>query len=107
MYRSALIISFSILVNLSLRGQLPMLERLQLIESSYSIAYPRELVKELIGLKDNDSVGLITFSKSSGKVLGHVEVTKKDVLNELKKTGFEERYFVLLIDKKAIFYLDR
>jgi len=107
MYRSTLIISLFTLVNLSLHGQISTLERLQLIESSHNISNPGELEKVLVALKDNDIVALITFSKFSGALLEHGQVTKMEVLNELENTGFEERYFVLLIDKKAIFYLDK
>jgi hypothetical protein len=101
-------ISFFIMFHIAVfgYGQLPVAEKLKLIETSQHISAPNELPAALKLVKEKDTVALITFSKSSGALLTYKNVTKKFVLNDLSNTGFKKRYFVVLVGSKAIFFLD-
>ncbi len=101
---------FSLLWLLSLHiysyGQLPISQELQLIEDAVHISNPSGIREELQSYKDQDSITLILFSKKDGVLIGHQKITKSTLLLELESTGFIDRYFVVLIRKKAIFYLN-
>ncbi len=92
-------------IDLSLMAQSPEVQKLQLIKTSEYLDAPGGLSRSLEHLKERDSVVLITFAKESGALLEHGAVTKKKLLEELKATHFIHRYFVVLIGKKAIFYI--
>lgn len=95
-----------IFLQFPLNAQVPIPDKFKLIESAIHISEPFEIEKKLMRLMDKDSVVLITFSKSTGVMLNHVQTTKTEVLYDLAVTGFVQRYFVLLIDRKAIIYMD-
>ncbi|WP_131819071.1 hypothetical protein [Flagellimonas flava] len=86
--------------------QLPVAEQLQLIETSEHLDDPYDLIGELQLLQAHDNLALITFSKASGELLDYCNTNKESVLIDLQTTGFQKRFFVVLVDKKAIFYLD-
>lgn len=94
-----------IFLQLPLQAQHPITKKLKKVQSSKYLSIPQDIKKELLPLMDKDSVVLITFSKVTGGMLNHVQTTKKEVLYDLAVTGFEQRYFVLLIDRKAIIYM--
>lgn len=87
-------------------AQLPVSQELRLIEDAVHIPNPSDIREELQTIKDQDSITLILFSKKEGVLMGHHKMTKSMLLSELKSTGFKNRYFVALIRKKAIFYLN-
>lgn len=95
-----------LLIYLPVLSQNSIIEKLDKVEQSKTISQPKEIWTALLPLKDKDSVVLITFSKSSGAMLFHGQTTKKEVLGDLNATGFKHRYFVLLIDRKAILFLN-
>ncbi|SNY95342.1 hypothetical protein [Flagellimonas pacifica] len=87
-------------------GQLPVAEKLKLIETSQHMSSPNELHTALKLVKEKDTIALITFSKSSGELLEYKNVSKKFVINDLINTGYKNRYFVVLVGSQAIFFLD-
>ena len=95
-----------LLLTLSLSAQIPPLEHLQLIETAEYIDQPLELKNKLKEIKEADNLTLITFGKSSGVLKEHISLTKADLVKELEITGFKNRYFVVLVGQKAIFYLE-
>lgn len=106
MNKSFFIILGLILLQVPLQAQVPIIEQLKQVKSSKHISIPHDIEKELNPYLDKDSVAIITFSKATGKMLNHLQTTKKEVLCDLEKTGFKQRYFMLLIDSKAIIYMD-
>ncbi|RIV36699.1 hypothetical protein D2V08_01580 [Flagellimonas lutimaris] len=88
------------------RSQLPDVEELQLIEDAIFLEHPTDMVDEMAKLKVGDTLTLITFSKATGQLLEHRYTSKEQTITELKKTGFRNRYFVLLIGKTALFHMD-
>jgi thioredoxin-related protein len=87
-------------------SQLRISEKLKLIETSEHIKNPYELFEKLKPVNNQDSIALITFSKVTGELLEHSNVSKKAILADVRKTGFQDRYFVMLLGTNAIFYLD-
>ncbi|MFT4755074.1 MAG: hypothetical protein ACI85Q_002639 [Salibacteraceae bacterium] len=101
-----LTVSAFLLLQLPLQAQISISEKLERVQSSKYISTPNEILKELMPLMEKDSVVLISFSKSNGVMQQHIQTTKKVVLQDLATTGFKQRYFVLLIDRKAIVYFE-
>ena len=99
-------ISMLLLLQFPLQAQQTVTENLDQVESSKYITRPDDIKADLLPLMDTDSVTLITFSNCSGALLNHTQLSKKEVLRDLNMTGFKERYFILLIDNKAVIYMN-
>lgn len=77
-----------------------------LIETTEFIEEPKDLLDHIKHLEPNETLVLVTFEKSSGELLDHVTITRKALMEIFKRSKFEQRYFMVLIDKKAIVYMD-
>ncbi|TXN37847.1 hypothetical protein FVB32_06035 [Flagellimonas hymeniacidonis] len=87
-------------------AQVQDVEKFALIETSEFIEEPKDVLAHIVNLKSKDSLELITFLKTNGELAEHGTITKKALTEILERTNFRNRYFVVLIDKTAIFYLD-
>ncbi|TAI49481.1 hypothetical protein [Flagellimonas allohymeniacidonis] len=103
--KNAVLALFGVL-SLVAQGQNQELEKLRLIENSVHIEEPKGILPHTRQLKPLDSLVLITFSKTTGELLEHKMITKGTLIRDLDLNQFQYYYFVVLIDRTAIFYMD-
>ncbi|RDY60872.1 hypothetical protein [Flagellimonas nanhaiensis] len=101
-----LLFGFFGLFQLTVVAQTQEIEKLRLVETSEFIQEPKDILTHLDYLQEKDSVVLITFLKLNGMLLEHGSISKRELLKTLEKTHFRNRYFVVLLGKKAVFYLE-
>jgi len=82
------------------------INQFSLIETAEFIEEPKDLLGHVKNLKPDHPVVFVTFEKRSGELLDHATITKKALMEIFSRSNFEQRYFVVLIDEKAIFYMD-